>query len=279
MTLSNGRVLSALVVFVVAFTSACGSDSTGPSAVDSNGALQSLALGFQGVDGFVSPTTPDITPSLSTLAPLLDQVNVTIDGTARTMFALGLRESFPAGTCAETLFIDPQNPPAPGLCTPPLLGVALILWQSHAATAVPDRIILVLADVGTNNFDFSSALPGFALYIEGQDNVWNSLSGNLTTEVAGTGQTCNLPLPPYAKSGTCSVATFAEQGSIVFEPFLNNDPDAKHLTVVIPHQTLDGLWQSVTEVQSAPLSGNRIVPGLMGMRRLSRVAPRLTPVR
>ena len=282
MTLFNKRIVSALVVVAAAFISACGSDSTGPGSVDANGALQSLALGLQNVNGLSSPTTPEVSSGLSGIAPLLDQVNVTIDGTSRGMFALGLRETFPDGTCEETLYIDPNYPPLPGVCTPPTLGLALVLWQSHSATEPPDRMIFVDTDAGTSNFDFASnatgMLPAFALYIEGTNTLWSSLSGTLTSQVTATSQSCSFPLPPYAKTGACSVATFDEQGSIVFEPFLSDDPNAKHVTMVMPRQTLDGLWLTITQVQSVALTANRRVPGLLGVR-LNRVAPQVIPAR
>lgn len=282
MTLSSKRIVSALGVFAVAFISACGSDSTAPGSVDANGALQSLALGLQGVSGIESPTSPDVSTALSGIAPLLDQVNVTIDGTSRGMFALGLRETYPDGTCEENLYIDPNYPPPPGVCTPPTLGLALILWQSHSATEPPDRMIFVEADAGTSDFDFASsvseAAPAFAFYIEGTNNFWSSLSGTLTSQVTATSQSCSFPLPPYAKTGTCSVASFDEQGSIGFETFMSDDPNVKHMTMVIPRQTLDGLWLAITEVQSVPFTGNRAVPGLLGMR-LNRVSPQVIPGR
>src|SRR5882762_678777 len=95
MTLFNRRIVFMLVVLGAALVSACGSDSTGPGSVDTNGALQSLALGLQDASGVGSSTTPDVSKALSAFAPLLDQINVTIDGTSRTMFSLGIRETFP----------------------------------------------------------------------------------------------------------------------------------------------------------------------------------------
>lgn len=281
MSLYNKRIASALVVVAAAFMSGCGSDSTGPGAVDANAALQSLALGLQGFSGIESPASPDVSTALNGVAPLLDQVNITIDGTSRSMFGLGLRQTYPDGTCEENVFIDPNFPPLPGVCTPPTQGLALILWQSHSAAEPPDRMILIEADAGTSDFDFTSistdALPGFALYIEGTTSFFSSLSGSLTSQVTATSQSCNFPLPPYAKTGTCSVASFDEQGSIVFEPFLSDDPNAKHLTLVIPRQTLDGLWLAITQVQPVVLA-NRVVPGVFGMR-LNRVAPQVIPAR
>jgi hypothetical protein len=279
MTLKEMRVLPAISIFAVAFMAACGSDSTGPASVDATAALQSLALGLQTVGGTQDPTAPDLSTSLGAVAPLLSQVSVTIDGASQNMFAFGLRETFPAGTCEETLFIDPLFPPDPGVCTPPPLGLSLILWQSHAASEPPDRMILIVADAGTSNFDFSSSLdvlPAFALYLQGQDNVWASLSGTLTSQISGGAQTCNIPLPPYAKSGACSIATFDEQGSIVFETFTLDAPSTQHVTIAIPQQTLHGLWLAISEVQPVPVTANRLTTGFLGAR-LNQPRARLVP--
>jgi len=131
-------------------------------------------------------------------------------------------------------------------------------------------MILIVADAGTSNFDFSSssldALPAFAIYVQGQDNVWASLSGTLTSQISGGAQTCNIPLPPYAKSGACSIATFDEQGSIVFETFTLDAPTTQRLTIAIPHQTLHGLLLAISEVQSVPFSANRLTTGFLRAR-------------
>jgi len=237
---------------------ACGSDSTGPSSLDSNAALQSLSLGLGAISDLESPEAAPLNASFSAIAPLLDQINVTIDGTSRTMFGLGLRESFPAGTCAETLFIDPLFPPEPGVCTPPFLGLALVLWQSHAANAPPDRMIFIVGDVGTSSFDNLITSPSdlvlslVAIYLEGQDSFWISASGALTSQVAATSQSCSIPLPAFAKSATCSIATFDEEGAISFEQ-LSDVPSTARLNITIPRQTVHGIWQAVTETQPITL--------------------------
>jgi hypothetical protein len=280
MTFKNTRVFSAISIFAVAFMAGCGSDSTGPGSVDATAALQSLAIGLQTVGGTQDPTAPDLSTSLAAVAPLLSQVSVTIDGASQNMFAFGLRETFPAGTCEETLVVDPLFPPEPGVCTPPPLGVSLILWQSHAATEPPDRMILIVGDAGTSNFDLSSStldeLPAFAIYLEGQDNIWGSLSGTLTSQIAGGSQTCDIPLPPYAKSAACSIATFDEQGSIVFEQFTLDAPSTQNLTIAIPHQTLHGLWLAISEVQPVPVTANRLANGFLGAR-LNQLRARVVP--
>ena len=236
----------------------CGGDSTGPSNLDPREALQSLVLGLG--PNSESPTSPALDASFGGIAPLLDQIQVTIDGKSQTMFALGVRESFPAGTCEENIFVISPAPPEP-TCTPMPDGVGVILWQSHSASAPPDRLIVIFGELGTSNFDFlasltstSDVLPASAFYMEGEDNVWLSLSGTLTSQVAATSQTCSLPLPPYAKAATCSIATFDEQGSIVFEPFnpFSSIPSTRRLTLTIPRQTLHGLWQNITETQPVP---------------------------
>ena len=246
--------------------SACGSDSTGPSKLDSNSALQSLALGM---GALVSAETPGATPIVATnfdeIAPLLDQINVTVDGSSQTMFALGVRESFPAGTCVENIFVDPAFPPLPGQCTSPELGLGVLLWQSHSASAPPDRLIFLIADVGTTNFDFASnfydinltepPVPGLAIYMEKIGDMWFSVSGTLTSQIAATTQSCGLPLPPYAKSGSCSIAMFDEQGSITFEEFSETGPSGRHRVVAIPRQTIHGMWQQITETQPISASG------------------------
>ena len=284
MTFSRTRAFPALIIFAAAIVSGCGgSDSSGPGSgtIDSNLALQSLSIGLQGVGGLGSPTTPEANASFGGIAPLLDQVTVTIDGASQGMFALGLRETFPAGTCEETLFVGSFQP-VPGTCTPPELEVAVILWQAHSATQPPDRLILVVADAGTSNFDFASppvdATPAVALYMEGANNLWSSLSGTITSQITASSQTCSLPLPPYAKSGTCSIATFNEQGSIVLEPFSLNVPSTQRKSLVIPSISLHGLWLAISEVQTVPVTADRLIPGLLAAR-LMRVAPRLTPAR
>src|SRR2546423_4212595 len=232
---------------------ACGSDSTGPSTLNATAALQSLALGM-GTEGTSTIYGPS---SLASLASQLDQINVTIDGKSQSMFALGLQESYPAGTCIETLIVDPLIVTPPGECTPPPYSFALILWQSHSANAPPDRLALIAGNTGAINFGNLTTLPdaipnagtGFAIYTEGQNDVWVSVSGSLMSIVTPTNQSCAVPLPPYAKTGSCSVATFDEQGTINFEPVTGTTT----MAFEIPHQTIHGIWQTITETQTVTL--------------------------
>ena len=260
--------LSAGLAFAVVALTACGTDSTGPSDLDATAALKSLAIGLGqvGTDGSTATLTMD--PGFGGIAPFLNQVTVNIDASSQTMFGLALRESFPDGTCAETIFSD-VVPGDPTICTPPPLGVAVILWQSHSASEPPDRMVVLGGDVGTTDFNFdlnTPNLPGVAVYLEGQNqnDLWVSQSGTLTSAVTAGTQACDIPLPLYAKSGHCNIATFDEQGSIVLAGLNNfysiNGAAGPTKTLTIPRQTLHGLWMAVTEVQPIGLTAARMSP-------------------
>jgi hypothetical protein len=255
----SGVIASAALLSLAA----CGTDSTGPNNLDATAALQSLRLGLGGISDIEGPSGATVIGSLGVVAPLLDQINVTIDGKSQTMFGLGLRDSYPPGTCEEAVFPDPDFPPPPGQCTPMSLGVILLLWQSHSASAPPDRMILIAGDEGTTNFDFASltSAPGVAFYLEG-NNFWLSSSGTLTSHVTASGSTCTVPLPAYAKSATCTVSTFTEQGTITVE----SDPTSAtsaHRTLAIAPQTVDGVWLAVTELQPVSLRASARPLGLL----------------
>lgn len=257
------RISGVIACAALLSLAACGTDSTGPNSLDANSALQSLRLGLGGISDIEGPSGATVIGSLGVIAPLLDQINVTIDGKSQTMFGLGLRDSYPAGTCEENVFPDPDFPPPPGQCTPMSLGVVLVLWQSHSASAAPDRLILIAGDEGTANFDFASltSVPGIAFYLEGT-NIWISTSGTLTSHVAASGSTCTVPIPVYAKSATCTLATFNEQGTITVE----SDPTSAtsaHRTLTIASQTLDGVWLAITEIQPASLQSAAPLRGLL----------------
>jgi hypothetical protein len=279
MMISKTKIIPALALASSAFIAACG-DSSGPSSLDANAALQSLALGLQdggSVAVIGSLTTPDIAAEFGGIAPLLTQTTVTIDGKSQTMFAMGFRESFPEGTCEESLFVDLAFPPDPGVCTPVSLSNALVFWQSHSSNEPPDRMLFIVADPGTVSFDFATtspdvAFPAFALYVEGQQDVWASLSGTLTSSVTSMNQPCSVTQPPYAKTWTCSFASFDEQGQMVFEPFDFDQTSTARMTIAIPRQTLHGIWLAITETQPAPLS-----PLASRFRLLAPQLSRITP--
>jgi hypothetical protein len=136
-------------------------------------------------------------------------------------------------------------------------------------------MIVIVADAGTSDFSFpdvfseSLPIPAVAMYMQGQNSLWLSLSGSLTSQVAATTQSCGVPLPPYAKAGACNVANFDEQGSITFEEISENailsssGPAPKQLILSMAPQTLHGLWLDVTETQRAgtPWDYNRLLDG------------------
>ena len=250
---------------------ACGSDSTGPSDVDASAALKSLLLGLQHLGGAGSTASLQTDGTFDAIAPFLSQVNVNINGSAQTMFGLALHESFPAGTCEETIFGN-IIPAEPNACTSPQLNLVVLLWQSHSASEAPDRLAVLVGDIGTSNFDFtidSPTLPAIALYAEDEDNVWVSQSGTLTSAQTATPVTCQVPLPPYAKSGVCHVATFDEQASVVLSRFDVNGISTTTKTLTIPPQTLSGLWMEITDVQPIGLTASRILPRGLVQRALT----------
>jgi hypothetical protein len=268
---------AAAASLAIVLMTACGSDSTGPTSLDAASALKSLSIGLNGFGG-VTPAEGEANEVFDAMAPSLSKVNVTLDGASQNMYALGLRESFPAGTCEENVFVDPQFPPTPGVCTPPSLGVAIILWQSHSASEAPDKLILVATDVGAGNFDLAQDNPPIAIYIQDQDKLFASESGSLTTQVTAGGQSCNVPLPPYAKSGTCTFSTFNAQGSVVLSEFTLNGSSAGSVTLGIPAMTLNGLWINITEVQAVPATGIRVAAS-RALSRLMSTAVAATLVR
>ena len=264
--------LSVVVVFAALGMTACGSDSTGPTDLDPSSALRSLALGLQQLGSDGTTASLDVDASFGGIAPFLNQVTVTIDGTSQPMYALALNESFPAGTCEETILGD-VIPADPSVCTPPSLNLAVFLWQTRSPSEAPDRMAILVGDVGTSNFDFnvdSQTLPAIALYAVGQNDLWMSKSGTMTSSVTATPQTCNIPLPPYAKSGACNIATFDEEATVVLEPFdVSGTGSTRTQTFAIPRQTLHGLWMAISEVQPVGFTATRLIPPAL-MRRLSR---------
>src|SRR5213075_2675996 len=102
--------------------------------------LPSSYLGYDPTDG-----TLIIDKSLRGTAPFVKIVRVDIDGTPTQMYALPLHQSFPPGACLETMF---EHSPFDTGCVPPALGLALLLWQSHSAGSPPDRLVVLLGDVG-----------------------------------------------------------------------------------------------------------------------------------
>lgn len=245
--------------------SACGSDSTGPGSLNAKEALRSLALGLGSSSGVGLPFA--LTPSaLGDAAHGIDGIDVVIDGTTEKMYALGLRVTYPAGTCMETIFVVPPSAGyLPVGCTPPPMGLVLALWQTRSGSRPPERMVFISADVGTSSFaSFASgfddliAFPAFAMYISDREEFWMAFSGTLNSQVAATSLACNVPPPPFAKTSTCRVANFEESGQITFERFdftafeAGPAPARQTMELVIPRQTIRGILQSITEI--APLT-------------------------
>jgi hypothetical protein len=66
----------------------------------------------------------------------------------------------------------------------------------------------------------------------------------------------------YAKSATCTLATFNEQGSITVESDPSS-PTSAHRTLAIAPQTVDGVWLSVTELQPLGIRASARPLGLL----------------
>lgn len=276
--MSKSKIIPILTLAASAFVSAC-SDSSGPGSIDPASAVQSLAIALQ--DGGASQgslTTPDLSTTLSAIAPLLTKTSITVGGVSQPMYAIGIRESFPAGTCQENLYVDPLLPPDPNVCTPPALSTALVFWQSHSANEPPDRMLFVVTDQGSIDFDYTDpageVTPAIGFYVEGVDNFLVSVSGNVTSNVTSLNTPCNITLPPYAKAATCSIASFDEQARMQFEPFdFTGQGTATQTTISIPRQALPGLWVAITQTQpvTLPILADRIGGGLAA--RAARIAP------
>lgn len=244
------------------------SDSTGPGDVGADDAMRSLALGFTNA----APTLPFAwsPTTFGAAARGLDRINVSIDGKAQSMYALGLRVTYPVGTCLENIYVF--SPPVGTFgsdCSAPPLGILLVLWQTTSGSRPPDRMILISGDVGTSTFaNFTvipeestevSPFPAFAIQLKGREEFWASIGGSLTSQVAATSETCNVPPPPFAKSATCNIATFTEAGQITFErlDLHSFGPGAPQRSVrtelVIPSQSVRGILHAITEIR--PISG------------------------
>lgn len=265
MTLVRYRKL--LPAFALVGLAACGSDSTGPASLTPDDALRSLSLGFGSANGVGLPFA--LGPSaLGTAARGIDQIDVNINGTMHRMYALGLRVTYPSGTCIETLFIVPSFPPPEDVCTPPPLGLVLALWQTTSGQRPPKRMAFISADVGTVNFSFLApenetlfTIPSFAIYINDREEFWTSLSGSLTSAVTVGSETCNVPAPPFASSSTCNFATFDEQGQITLERFdfslFEPSSTIRRATMdfVIPRQSIRGIVQAITQITPVTIPG------------------------
>ncbi|HEU4748032.1 MAG TPA: hypothetical protein VFS56_05980 [Gemmatimonadaceae bacterium] len=259
MTLFSPRNL--FPALALAGLAACG-DSSGPGTLDDEAALRSLSLGLGSGPGAGLPFA--LTPSaLGTSARGIDRIDVAINGTTQSMYALGLRITYPVGTCIESMFIVPSFPPPAGQCTPPPLGLVLVLWQTSSGSRPPEAMAFISADAGTSRFaefsetgnDFSFVPPHFAIYVNNdREEFWTSVGGSLTSQVTATNETCNVTPPPFASASTCHFATFDEVGQITFEKFdfslfePGPPPAGARMDFVIPRQSIRGILQAITQI-------------------------------
>src|SRR5215212_6379865 len=144
------RQFSVVIGAAFALSLAACSDSTGPRSTDADGALQSLVMGLGGMTGTGSIIGMQMGGSASKLAHFVDQVDVTIGGKSYTMYGLGMRVTFPAGTCLNTLFTAPSVIDLSLPCEDPLLTTSLIFWQSSSRFTPPDRLLIISGDPGIN---------------------------------------------------------------------------------------------------------------------------------
>jgi len=255
------------VLFALACTgvAAC-ADSTGPGNLGDQDAMRSLSLGL--TSGGV-PTLPfALTPSrLGTGGGGIDRIDVAINGSTQSMYALGLRVTYPVGTCVETIFVSPP-PVNPGVqCTPPPLGLVLALWQTTSGSRPPGRMVLIFADVGTSSFSSNfgtlpaegfdyTDFPAFAFHVNDREEFWMSVGGSLNSQVTASSETCDVPAPLFARTSSCNFATFTEAGQITFERFdfrlFGPGAPPPTMEITIPSQSLRGILQTISEIDPFP---------------------------
>lgn len=261
------RTRPALLAVALVVATACGgSDSVAPPppAVDATAALQSLALATHQLAGSAAAdpaTAAAFLPMATSSVDLVHQIDATVDGAPVRLFAIARSVTYPAGSCLEQLLPDSLVPPLGGVCTPPVPGsVLLLLWQTSSATQIPDRLVLAMLDPGSHTLAPDSlaawnvARQAIALYMEPRDTtLWWPDHGTISTSLVPGTTPCAAPLPPFAKTATCTGATFTTGATITFVPLsfaLPGGPSATR-TLIIPTQTLPGIAQTVTQV--APL--------------------------
>jgi hypothetical protein len=258
------RLKTACFAISLVLLVACRGDSTGPGTVSSEEAFQSLARGLSSSSGGLPVALSR--SALGRAAGDLSQIDVIIDGARYNMYALGLRVTYPPGTCLES-FVIIDHADWLTECTPPPLALVLVLWQTTSGLRPPDQMVFLSADIGTTQFgilpgdgDFTFN-PAFAMYANDRQEFWVSAAGSLTSQVTVTTETCSVTPPPFAKTSTCHVATFDESGQITFERFdlvtfgPGTAPARQTMELVIPRQTIRGILQAITETQPVTIPG------------------------
>ncbi|MDQ2888995.1 MAG: hypothetical protein M3R65_00385 [Gemmatimonadota bacterium] len=257
MKLRTTRVFAAAMLVMCV---ACGSDSgTGPRnpTVSAQDALRSLASGLASSTG--SPSSAILSGStVAGLSPdVVVQVTVTFDGVPTGMFAVALQTTYPTATCFEQLFPAMSNSMSPAICTPAPQGMAVVLWQTSSATAAPDRLVILYANLGSASFSNldtfdsgTSALPSFALYLDKSGALSVSSAGTLTSSVRSANQSCSLPLPPFASSATCARVVFTAAGHIAFAADALLGTSGGNHTLDMSATDIGGIVESITGLKT-----------------------------
>lgn len=257
------RIGAVICIVALSALAACGGDrATSPAPVsplNPGDALTSLANGMSGVSGSAIPAGSTLASgALATLpASAVGQVTVQLDGAATTMFALALRTTYPAGTCLEQL-ASALKLSSGSACTSPPGGLMLMLWQTQGARVAPDRIVLIMADLGTANFanlssltDFTpgAAFPALALYLERSGAIWLANAGSVSSAATPSAGTCTAPRVAFIATATCSFATFAASGHISFAPipFGGSGASGSH-SLSIAATAIPGIVTNVTAI-------------------------------
>ncbi|MGI8547853.1 MAG: hypothetical protein ACR2M1_11035 [Gemmatimonadaceae bacterium] len=222
-------------------------------SVSAEDALKSLATGLSNTATIPSGAALGAASIGSLASSQVGQVAVVIDGKSVQTFALAVQTTFPGGTCLEQLFATMGSTVPQSTCTSPPTGLMLILWQTGSASVPPDRIVIVYADLGRATFsDFATlgsqttALPSFAIYMDRGGAISISSGGSFTSSVKGVGQSCSLPLPPFATSATCSRATFTAAGHVSFVPAPFIGSAAGSHSLEIPATDVPGVVENIT---------------------------------
>lgn len=255
----NSRTrITAISLLILAV--ACGGDNstepgTSTPAVSAQDALASLASGLSGTTMTTGGAAALGTASIATItASQVGQATVIVDGKSVQTFALAAQATFPPGTCLEQVVSTLSTTPPRSACTAPPAGLVLILWQTNSATARPDRIVIVYADLGSVTFSGFAALasagityPPLAIYLERGGAISVSSAGSFASSIKGTGQACSLPVPSFATSATCTRATFSTAGHISFTSVpLNGAAATGSHSLELPPTEVPGFIENVT---------------------------------
>lgn len=247
---------------LVALAACGGGKATSPPAVsplNPGDALASLVSGMSGVNGSVLPAGAMLGPKGLPMLPAsaVGQVTVQLDGVPTTMFSLATRTTYPTGTCLEQLVSAPDLPLAK-TCTSPPGGLMLVLWQTQGASVAPDRIVLIMADLGsvkfidlvnTTAFAPGANFPAVAIYLERSGALWLANAGSVSSAAMPTAGACTAPRVAFIATATCSFASFTSTGHISFAPlpFTGSTASGSH-SLDIAASAIPGIVTNVTAI-------------------------------